>query len=76
MDKLLFFFFLSILITLSPYCKTKNENIQIQIRDPLIYEILGERSIVPPSPLQTPSPCIAGGINIKNKQEMINSLDK
>ena len=76
MDKLPFFFFLSILITLSPSCKTKNENIQIQIRDPLIYEILGERLIVLPSPLQTPSPCIAGGIDIKNKQEMINSLDK
>jgi len=69
--KFLFFAFLTLFALYG--CSKESESKNIQIRNPIINEILGEKLSEVPS--QTPKLCIAGGINIDNKDEMIRTID-
>ena len=69
--KFLFFAFLTLFALYG--CSKESESKNIQIRSPIINEILGEKLSEVPS--QTPKLCIAGGINIDNKDEMIRTID-
>jgi hypothetical protein len=71
--KFLFFIFSTSFIL--PGCSKESKSNNIQIREPIINEILGGNEKLIEVTSQTPKLCIAGGINIENKDEMIKSLD-
>jgi hypothetical protein len=71
--KFLFFIFSTLFIL--PGCSKESKSNNIQIREPIINEILGGNEKLIEVPSQTPKLCISGGIDIENKDEMIKSLD-
>jgi hypothetical protein len=74
MNKKFLFFIFSTLFIL-PGCSKESKSNNIQIREPIINEILGGNEKLIEVPSQTSKLCISGGINIENKDEMIKSLD-
>jgi hypothetical protein len=71
--KFLFFIFSTLFIL--PGCSKESKSNNIQIRNPIINEILGGNEKLIEVTSQTSKLCISGGINIENKDEMIKSLD-